>query len=182
MKSSFFAVIALAAIVTSPASARPHRTVTLAAECNVTMPCLGGYYSRKAKRFMNVPFGIPLQHYTPQRIKYQPVPSHLGSDPRPSHYISGRLVCAINVNSALAERGIKGTGSALAHSFDRWGRPSSPQVGAVAITDRRGGGHVAIVSRVEGGRVWVWNATGSHHGWHEIEYTNRNARYRVASQ
>jgi hypothetical protein len=98
---------------------------------------------------------------------------------RPLRHIAGRLTCALNVNAALAERGIKGTGSALAHSFDSWGiRVSGPVVGAVAVTDRRGGGHVAIVSRVEGSRVFVFNP--GRHGWSEREYTSRHARYRVA--
>lgn len=109
-----------------------------------------------------------------------PAPSLDYSIGRPARYIAGRLVCALNVGAALAERGIKGTGSALAKSYDGWGRSSGPQPGAVAVTDRRGGGHVAIVSRVEGGRVFVWNATGGRNGWHEIEYTGRHARYRVA--
>ncbi len=111
-----------------------------------------------------------------------PSPSLGYSIARPARYIGGRLVCALNVGAALAERGIKGTGSALALSYDGWGYASSPVPGAVAVTDRRGGGHVAIVSRVEGGRVFVWNATGSRTGWREIEYTHRRARYRVASQ
>lgn len=103
-----------------------------------------------------------------------------GSIAKPLRFIAGRLVCALNVGAALAERGIKGTGSALAHSYDRWGHASPPVPGAVAVSDRRGGGHVAIVSRVEGGRVFVWNATGGRKGWREVEYTNRRARYRVA--
>ncbi len=101
---------------------------------------------------------------------------------RPLRFIAGRLICAVNVNAALAERGIQGTGSALARSYDNWGHASGPVPGAVAVTDRRGGGHVAIVSRVEGGRVFVWNATGGRKGWREIEYTNMRARYRVATQ
>jgi len=100
---------------------------------------------------------------------------------RPGRYIAGRLRCAVNVGIALAERGIKGTGSALAHSYDQWGvRVAKPVPGAVAVTDRRGGGHVAIVSRVEGSRVFVWNPGSRGRGWSEIEYTNRHARYRVA--
>lgn len=100
---------------------------------------------------------------------------------RPARYITGRLICAINVGAALAERGIKGTGSALAHSYDRWGvRVAQPVPGAVAVTDRRGGGHVAIISRVQGARVWAWNPSTGGRGWREVEYTHRRARYRVA--
>lgn len=110
-----------------------------------------------------------------------PVPDLAYSIARPARYIAGRLICAINVGAALAERGIKGTGSALAHSYDLWGvRVSRPVPGAVAVTDRRGGGHVAIVSRVEGSRVFVWNPSARGRGWQEVEYTNRRARYRVA--
>jgi hypothetical protein len=101
---------------------------------------------------------------------------------RPARYIAGRLICAVNVGAALAERGIKGTGSALARSYDGWGfRVAQPVPGAVAVTDRRGGGHVAIVSRLEGSRVFVWNPSARGRGWREVEYTNRHARYRVAA-
>ena len=83
----------------------------------------------------------------------------------------------------LAERGIKGTGSAVAHSFDHWGIPiSAPVPGAVAVMDRRGGGHVALVSRITAdGRVFYWNATGGQRGWREVEIRGRAVRYRVAS-
>jgi len=63
-----------------------------------------------------------------------------------SQFIRGRLICARNINAELAARGIRGTGSAMAKSFLYWGRPSSGQVGDVAVFNRRGGGHVAIVA------------------------------------
>jgi hypothetical protein len=101
---------------------------------------------------------------------------------RPIRYIAGHLVCALNLNAALAERGIKGTGSALAHSFDHWGiRVAYPVPGAVAVTDRDGGGHVALISRIDpDGRVFAWNPSPDSRGWEEVEYTHRHARYRVA--
>jgi hypothetical protein len=98
---------------------------------------------------------------------------------RPSRYIAGRLICAINVNAALAERGIRGTGSALAKSFLGWGRASEPVPGAVAVSSRRGGGHVAIVSRVEGGQVYVWNPSPQGRGWQEVAYRHRAISFRV---
>lgn len=99
---------------------------------------------------------------------------------RPMRYIAGRLVCALNVNAALAERGIRGTGSALALSFRTWGHSAGgPVPGAVIISARRGGGHVAIVSRVENGVVYAWNATGGQSGWREIPYRHRVIDYRV---
>jgi hypothetical protein len=98
---------------------------------------------------------------------------------RPARYIAGRLICAINVNSALAERGIRGTGSALAKSFLSWGRASQPVPGAVAVSSRRGGGHVAIVSRIEGGKVYVWNPSPRGRGWQEMAYRHQAIGFRV---
>jgi hypothetical protein len=98
----------------------------------------------------------------------------------PSRFISGRLVCAVNVGAALAERGIKGTGSAWALSYLHWGRSAGgPVPGAVIVSARKGGGHVAIVSRVQNGVVYAWNATGGQHGWREIPYRHHVLDYRV---
>jgi hypothetical protein len=90
------------------------------------------------------------------------------------------LICAINVNLALAERGIRGTGSAWAKSFLRWGRSSPPVPGAVAVSSRRGGGHVALVSRVAHGQVFVWNPSSRGRGWHEEPYRHRALDFRVS--
>ena len=99
---------------------------------------------------------------------------------RPSRYIAGRLVCAVNVNAALAERGIRGTGSAAALSYLRWGRSAGgPVPGAVIVSPRRGGGHVAIVSRGVNGVIYAWNASGGQRGWIEIPYHRRVLDYRV---
>lgn len=166
----------------------PAMAAGLHPRCNIDWPCGPEIFAKIAKksprnearevaradRFRNVDFGSPM--YPPETAR-----SWLNGLAKPTRYISGRLICAINVNAALAERGIRGTGSALARSFDRWGiRSPVAVVGAVAVTDRRGGGHVAIVSRVEGGRVFVWNPSPRGRGWREVEYTNRRARYRVA--
>jgi hypothetical protein len=99
---------------------------------------------------------------------------------RPARYISGRLVCAVNVSEALAERGIRGTDSAAALSYLHWGRSAGgPVPGAVIVSPRRGGGHVALVSRVENGVVYAWNASGGQRGWVEIPYHRRVLDYRV---
>jgi hypothetical protein len=114
------------------------------------------------------------------RLHGIPAPSFDYSIGRPARYIAGRLICAINVNAALAERGIRGTGSALALSFRHWGRSAGgPVPGAVIVSERRGGGHVAIVSRVENGVVYAWNATGGQRGWREIPYRHPVIDYRV---
>lgn len=61
-------------------------------------------------------------------------------------FVRGRLVCAANVNRYLASKGVQGTGSNLALSFLRWGRPSGPVPGAVQVQRRPGGGgHVKVV-------------------------------------
>ena len=201
-------IIAAAVLCTlaTVAEARPRHVATTGLDpmCNIIMPCIlpsvstpqarretrGRYVARQMGEL-----GSPrLTHAAPVRASarvaraqdfaanyYDISPfGQNGAISRPARYIGGRLVCALNVGAALAERGIRGTGSALAKSYDHWGHRSAPVPGAVAVSDRRGGGHVAIVSRVEGGRVFVWNATGGHRGWSEREYTNRHARYRVA--
>lgn len=109
-----------------------------------------------------------------------PEPSLGFSIARPARYIAGRLICALNVNSALAERGIRGTGSALAKSFLGWGRASAPVPGAVAVSSRRGGGHVAIVKEVRpDGTVIVWNPSPRGRGWQEAVYRHRAISFRV---
>ncbi len=90
----------------------------------------------------------------------------VGAIAQPSRYISGSLICARNVNAALEERGVKGTGSALARSFLSWGHSTTAHAGAVAFNWRRGGGHVSIVAKVDSdGTVWVWNPSPRGRGW-----------------
>lgn len=193
-----FAVLILCGLSTMAEARQRHRQVIAAVHpmCNIIMPCelpsmstpqvrreVRPHARREARRHHVAPVRTvrapTARDYTANNHDASPFGPN-GAIGRPLRFIAGRLICAINVNSALAERGIKGTGSALAHSFDRWGHASPPVPGAVAVSDRRGGGHVAIVSRVAGSRVFVWNATGGHRGWSEIEYTHKHARYRVA--
>jgi uncharacterized protein (TIGR02594 family) len=57
--------------------------------------------------------------------------------------------CGRFMNLVLARTGHRGTGSNFALSFARYGRRlSGPQVGAVAVMARGGGGHVGVVSGV----------------------------------
>jgi len=59
----------------------------------------------------------------------------------------GSLWCARFMNMVLERSGHRGTGSDMARSFATYGhRVSGPQVGAIAVMSRRGGGHVGIVS------------------------------------
>jgi len=61
-----------------------------------------------------------------------------------------RLWCARFMNMVLQKTGHKGTGSDMASSFAHYGhRVSGPQVGAIAVMSRRGGGHVGVVSGID---------------------------------
>ena len=71
---------------------------------------------------------------------------YLGGNP------TGRasLWCARFMNMVLQHSGYRGTGSDLARSFASYGqRVSGPQIGAIAVMGRRGGGHVGVVTGVD---------------------------------
>jgi uncharacterized protein (TIGR02594 family) len=60
------------------------------------------------------------------------------------------LWCARFMNMVLQHLGYRGTGSDAASSFASYGhRISGPQVGAIAVMARRGGGHVGVVSGID---------------------------------
>ena len=62
----------------------------------------------------------------------------------------GSLWCARFMNMVLQRSGYRGTGSDLARSFASYGqRVSGPQVGAIAVMGRRGGGHVGIITGID---------------------------------
>jgi hypothetical protein len=196
IRTVILAALALVCAASNAEARQRHRTYLAHPDCNVTMPCEGVSPSVRGERIVKAMggFGVAQKVYTPRKSskeinlrpnKHRHKSSFLATEEithrdtaasfghaisRPVRYIAGRLICALNVNAALAERGIRGTGSALAHSFDSWGvRIPWPVPGAVAVTDRRGGGHVAIVSRVEGSRVFVWNPSPRGRGWREVD-------------
>jgi uncharacterized protein (TIGR02594 family) len=76
----------------------------------------------------------------------------------------GRLWCARFMNMVLERSGHHGTGSDLARSFASYGqRVSGPQVGAIAVMGRRGGGHVGVVSGIDaGGNPIVVSGNNGH--------------------
>ncbi len=98
-------------------------------------------------------------------------------------FVRGSLICAINVNAWLKSRGIEGTGSAWAKSFLKWGREAgAPVPGAVAVYNRgRKGGHVAIVAKVDGDKVWVYNPSASRQSWVKTVYHKQAIAYRLPS-
>lgn len=58
--------------------------------------------------------------------------------------------CGKFMNFVLEQTGRRGSGSNLAVSFAHYGRRiSGPQVGAIAVMGRRGGGHVGVVSGID---------------------------------
>jgi uncharacterized protein (TIGR02594 family) len=60
------------------------------------------------------------------------------------------LWCARFMNMVLQHTGFHGTGSDMASSFAHYGeRVSGPQVGAIAVMGRRGGGHVGIITGID---------------------------------
>jgi uncharacterized protein (TIGR02594 family) len=62
----------------------------------------------------------------------------------------GNLWCARFMNMVLQHEGYRGTGSDMARSFASYGqRVSGPQIGAIAVMSRRGGGHVGIISGID---------------------------------
>jgi uncharacterized protein (TIGR02594 family) len=62
----------------------------------------------------------------------------------------GSLWCARFMNLVLQHSGYRGTGSDMAASFAHYGqRVSGPQVGAIAVMRRRGGGHVGIITGID---------------------------------
>ncbi|HLZ05248.1 MAG TPA: TIGR02594 family protein [Bradyrhizobium sp.] len=62
----------------------------------------------------------------------------------------GSLWCARFMNMVLEKTGHRGTGSAMASSFAHYGqRVSGPEVGAIAVMSRRGGGHVGIITGID---------------------------------
>ncbi|MBV9566015.1 MAG: TIGR02594 family protein [Bradyrhizobium sp.] len=60
------------------------------------------------------------------------------------------LWCARFMNMVLERTGHHGTDSDMASSFAHYGqRVSGPQVGAIAVMGRRGGGHVGIITGID---------------------------------
>jgi uncharacterized protein (TIGR02594 family) len=76
----------------------------------------------------------------------------------------GSLWCARFMNMVLQRSSHHGTGSDMAQSFANYGqRVSGPQIGAIAVMGRRGGGHVGVVSGIdaEGNPILVSGNNGN---------------------
>ena len=76
----------------------------------------------------------------------------------------GSLWCARFMNMVLQQSGYRGTGSDMARSFASYGqRVSGPQVGAIAVMGRHGGGHVGIITGIdaEGNPIMISGNNGN---------------------
>jgi uncharacterized protein (TIGR02594 family) len=89
----------------------------------------------------------------------------------------GSLWCGAFMDKVLRESGYRGGGN-LASGYSHYGtRVSGPQIGAIAIMGRRGGGHVGVVSGIDAngnpiiisGNTWS-RASGGRHTTLEHSY------------
>jgi len=140
------ALIALAAIlVATPAEARKKQTHILADECNVTMPCIGGYYTPAAKRFIDIPFGRARQSYRSASII-----EHPAGCPR-------RAFCGCGASVKIFGKPVRSL--YLAAAWLRFPR-ATPAPGMAAA--RRG--HVFVLEQHLGGSTWlVYDANSGGH-------------------
>lgn len=179
-------ILAFALLVATPVDAKG-----LHPRCNIDWPCaVITSQANNGKGFSTVSASSVITPKQARRIARgqrleQAMPFGTAiTDPTPgsaARFIRGRLVCARNVNAFLAARGIRGTGSAYAKSFLPWGRASGPVPGAVAVFNRRGGGHVAIVDSVRpDGTVIYLNPSSRRQAWQVGPYNRRPIAFRVA--
>jgi uncharacterized protein (TIGR02594 family) len=155
--------VAIVAIAT-PASARPSHGVSRHAHARHHH--VAGHFGRHYRHYA--------RHVRSQSVASASTSavgggfSDLVSEAR--RYIGGNptgrrsLWCAAFMNMVLERSGHHGTGSNLARSFASYGHPvSGPQVGAIAVMSRRGGGHVGVVSGVDAnGNVIVVSGNHGH--------------------
>lgn len=166
----FFAAVA---VFVSPASARPHRH---SAERHAYVHHASRYhhhrhyarnsrFERRAAQMQASGFGNTFASYNPNTNSGGMANNAMsgGSFGGGSGLVSaarryvggnptgrGSLWCARFMNMVLQQTGHQGTGSDMASSFARYGtRVSGPQVGAIAVMGRRGGGHVGIITGID---------------------------------
>jgi uncharacterized protein (TIGR02594 family) len=165
-------VFAASAAITSPASARSHRhhhSVERHAYVHHASRHAGRYHHSRhyarASRFERGAAQLHARSFADTQASYGPDAS-AGSAAASGggstlvmearHYLGGNptgrgsLWCARFMNMVLQRTGHHGTGSDMASSFAHYGqRVSGPQVGAIAVMGRRGGGHVGIITGID---------------------------------
>jgi len=161
---------ALAVVSVSPASARSHHGAARHAHAHHIRHYAQHYYRHhyrlaRASRWDRGVAQMQAQGFADSNASLAPgaggiaVQSGFGSSGIVSEarrYLGGNptgrgsLWCARFMNLVLQHSGYKGTGSDMASSFAQYGqRISGPQVGAIAVMGRRGGGHVGIITGID---------------------------------
>jgi uncharacterized protein (TIGR02594 family) len=163
----FFTAVA---VVSSPASARPHHRHSAERHAYVHHARHHHYrHHARSSRFERSAAQLQASGFADTQASYDPNAnaggasmssgfgggSGLVSEAR--RYVGGNptgrgsLWCARFMNMVLQHTGHQGTGSDMASSFARYGtRVSGPQVGAIAVMSRGGrGGHVGIITGVD---------------------------------
>jgi uncharacterized protein (TIGR02594 family) len=162
-------VFAASAAVTSPASARSHRHHH-SVERHAYVHHASRYHHHhhhhaRASRFERGAAQLQARGFADTQASYGPDAGAGGATlsgggstlvVEARHYLGGNptgrgsLWCARFMNMVLQRTGHHGTGSDMASSFAHYGqRVSGPQVGAIAVMGRRGGGHVGIITGVD---------------------------------
>jgi uncharacterized protein (TIGR02594 family) len=101
-------------------------------------------YASRSRRGRNAP--VPASTVYGSSSVVSEARRYLGGNPTGR----SRAWCAAFMNMVLQRTGHGGSGSNLARSFANYGhRVSGPQVGAIAVMSRRGGGHVGVVSGID---------------------------------
>jgi len=160
---------AVAAFV-SPASARPHHRHSAERHAYVHHASRYHHYRRstRSSRFERSAEQLQASKFANTQASYDPSANASGAGmsggfgggsglvSEARRYLGGNptgrgsLWCARFMNMVLQHTGHQGTGSDMASSFARYGtRVSGPQVGAIAVMGRRGGGHVGIITGVD---------------------------------
>lgn len=146
--------LAIVAVAT-PASARPHHGASRHSHARHVKHHISRHHRYRHVRHGRARHAALIENQAPENTgSFGGVVSDVVAEAR--RYIGGnptgrsRLWCARFMNFVLQRSGHKGTGSDMARSFASYGhRVSGPQVGAIAVMSRRGGGHVGVVSGVD---------------------------------
>ncbi|MEH2510724.1 uncharacterized protein (TIGR02594 family) [Nitrobacteraceae bacterium AZCC 1564] len=145
--------LAIVAVAT-PASARPHHGASRHSHSHHVKHHISKHHRYRHVRHRRARHAALVENQASENTGGFGVVSDIVAEAR--RYIGGnptgrsRLWCARFMNFVLQRSGHQGTGSDLARSFASYGhRVSGPQVGAIAVMSRRGGGHVGVVSGVD---------------------------------
>lgn len=153
----FLSIVCFTFCIGGSAQAKKHRIV-LAPECNVIMPCEGGFYSVRAKHFVGIPFGTQLQSYSPLQRKIKqivPVRRIESADSKPPGCPHAWCGCYM-----AFRKGLHDTRLNLARNWaSLYGSPTSPQSGAVVVWRH----HVGELVRHVRGDIWLVHSGNDGH-------------------